>query len=243
MRLPIACVTAVLMLASVISSLQTAPASAQPRVLYDPDPTHLWNRVHEALRVRVAADESVHGFDTVDPLLWRETRHLLSGPSHTTALGILDEFLSSKGETLIADPLERAVFQHDLWAVFDWLAAVSDGENAARSRLMTRLVRVMRRVALRRAQIETLPDTYTAALASGRLALPPDLFSAGGTWVGVGEVSPWLLSTPTNSVGPHSACTGGCPADVRQPSAFSERSGISRSRSSPTPRFVTASSV
>ena len=190
MRMPVACVAAVLMLASVISGLHTVPASAQPRVLYDPDPKHLWNRVHEVFRVRVAADGSVHGFDTVDPLLWRETRHLLSGPSHTAALGILDEFLSSKGETLSVDPLERAVFQHDLWAVFDWLAVASDGENAARSRLMTRLVRVMRRVALGRAQIEALPDTYAAALASGRLALPPDLFSAGGTWVGVGGSQP-----------------------------------------------------
>ena len=133
----------------------------------------------------------------VDPLLWRETRYLLTGPSHARAVRILDEFLASNGEGLVRDSLKRAVFQHDLWAVFDWLASTSEGDTAARTALMRRLARVMRRVALTRKNIEALPDTYAAAVASGAFAdragasqqqpfLPRDLFSATGPWASVG---------------------------------------------------------
>jgi hypothetical protein len=116
---------------------------------------------------------------------------------------VLDEFLASNGERLIGDPLERAVFQHDLWAIFDWLASTSEGDKAARATLMRRVARVMRRVALTRPNIEALPDTYAAAVASGAFAhrgdasqqqpiLPPDLFSATGPWVSIGSAEPLL---------------------------------------------------
>ena len=113
-----------------------------------------------------------------------ETRHLLSGPSHTQALRLLDEFLITAGDRLIADPLKRAVLQHDLWAVFDWAAAPRfDGrDERAQTALMTRLARVIRRVALTRAQIEQLPDTYAEAARSDA-SLPDDLVSAEGKWV------------------------------------------------------------
>jgi hypothetical protein len=60
----------------------------------------------------------------------------------------------------------------------------------------------MRRVALSRRNIEALPDTYAAAVASGAFAdrvdssqqplLPRDLFSAAGPWVSVGGAKPLL---------------------------------------------------
>jgi hypothetical protein len=176
----------------------TAPVGHR---LYDPDPTHLWNRVHDTFHVRVAPDGSEYGLDTVDPLLWRETRNLITGDSHARALGLLDEFLASNGERLIRDPLKRAVFQNDLWAVFDWLVKTSDGDGRARMVLEQRLARVIRRVALTRKAIEGLPDTY--ALAEGSRALvtptdpsqqrppfPQDLFSASGPWITVGSSVP-----------------------------------------------------
>jgi hypothetical protein len=202
MRLLAACVTALLTIGGVVSSLQIA-AGPSPRGLYDANPNHLWNRIHEGFHVRVGPDGSEYGFDTVDPLLWRETRYVLTGPSHARAIRVLDEFLASNGERLIGDPLKRAVFQHDLWAIFDWLASTSDGDKAARTVLMRRVARVMRRVALTRQNIEALPDTYAAAVASGAFAdradtsrqqrfLPRDLFSATGPWVSVGGAEPLL---------------------------------------------------
>jgi hypothetical protein len=187
---------ALCMATAAAASFQAARAPSPRHGLYDANPSHVWNRIHEHFHVRVARDGTAYGFDTVDPLLWRETRYLLSDPSNTRALRLLDEFLSTGGERLVADPLKRAVFQHDLWAIFDWLAATSDGDRPARAALMQRIARVIRRVALTKAQIDALPDTYAAAVASGaftdgagrgsRPPLPPDLFDAAGAWISVG---------------------------------------------------------
>ena len=120
------CFTALVTVGVLASRLQVAPGPSPQRGLYDASPNHLWNRVHASFHVRVAPDGSEYGFDAVDPLLWHETRHLLTGHSHAQAIGVLDEFLASNGERLIGDPLKRAVFQHDLWAIFDWLASTAD---------------------------------------------------------------------------------------------------------------------
>jgi hypothetical protein len=196
MRVLVACVVALLTFGGVASSVQVAPASSRRAHLYDANPNHLWNRIHEEFHVRVARDGSEYGCDTVDPLLWRETQHLLTGPSYASVVRVLDEFIASNGERQIRDPVKCAVFQHDLWAIFDWLALKSESENkAARSVLMQRVARVIRRVALSQKNIEALPDTYTAAIASGAFAadssqqqpyLPRELFISTGPWVGVG---------------------------------------------------------
>ena len=200
MRLLVACVVGLLTIGGIASSIQVAPASSKRARLYDPNPNHLWNRIHEEFHIRVARDRSEYGLDTVDPLLWRETQHLLRGPSYASAARVLDEFLTSNGESQIRDRVKRAVFQHDLWAIFDWLALRSESENkAARSALMQRVARVIRRVALSQKNIEALPDTYAAAIASGAFAaassqqqpyLPRELFSSTGPWVGVGGTEP-----------------------------------------------------
>jgi hypothetical protein len=199
MRVLVACVASIFALADVASTLQSGQRLSRRDGLYDANPNHPWNRIHQTFHVRVAHDGSEYGFDTVDPLLWRETRHLLHGSSHMRALIVLDEFLTSRGERLIADPRKRAVFQHDLWTIFDWLASTSEGDRSVRTALGQRLARVIRRVALTRRDIETLPDSYAAAVASGAFAtnrsqeqpvLPRDLFSAAGSWVSVGGVEP-----------------------------------------------------
>ena len=197
-----ACVAACLIIGALlrVDYGQTAPVGHR---LYDPDPTHLWNRVHDTFHRRVAPDGSEYGLDTVDPLMWRETRNLITGDSHARALGLLDEFLASNGERLIRDPLKHAVFQNDLWAVFDWLVKTSDGDGRPRMELEQRLARVIRRVALTRKAIDGLPDTY--ALAEGSRALmtptdssqqrppvPRDLFSTSGPWVTVGSSVPMV---------------------------------------------------
>jgi hypothetical protein len=211
MRRLVACVVACLIAGAAPgpTSGQTAPL-APP--LYDPDPAHLWNRVHRTLHVRVAPDGSEYGVDAVDPLMWRETRHLLAGDSHVRAVSLLDEFLASNGERLIRDPLKRAVFQNDLWALFDWLVKVSDGDGAARMALEQRLARVIRRVALTGTEIEALPDTYALAVGSRALVAPAgpsaqrpsfplDLFDGAGPWVAVGGTSPMVPQHATELAG------------------------------------------
>lgn len=162
--------------------------------LYDRDPNHIWNRVHDRLLVRRSSDGAQYGSDTVDPLLWSNTKFLRRGRSQRLALECLDEFLKTHAEKLITEPTKRAVFQHDLWAVFDW-AATEGRESPSSQALLKRIAQVMRRVALTPEQVSALSDTYAAAVASRefpaeydpanpqRAFLPPDLLQPDGPWV------------------------------------------------------------
>jgi hypothetical protein len=168
---------------------------ALPAAVYDPDLNQPWNRLHACLFVRQSNDGKEYGADTLDPLLWGETKHLLTGESHRQALECLDEFLRTRAEKHFPDPLKRAVFQRDLWAVFDWAASGGERPSAKRRALLARLSLAMRRVALTPDEIGGLPDTYSDALASRhfpaeyspavphRAFLPPDLFQPDGPWI------------------------------------------------------------
>lgn len=181
---------------------------ARSIALYHSDPQHLWNRLHEALWDRVGPDGRVYGHDRVDPLLWSGTRHFLEEPSRNKALQVLNEFLEKHGETLIDDPLKRAILQRDLWAIFDWLAnrrldnTLSPQvpiDEAEKGKFGQSLALAIGRLALDPRSIERLPDTYSIAVASGHFranndparsppsSLPPDLFDPDGAWVCVGR--------------------------------------------------------
>jgi hypothetical protein len=175
-----------------------APAPDVPsQAVYDQNPDHLWNRLYRQFYVRWGADGSEYGDDELDPLLWGETKYLRRGPSHEQAIRVLDEFLSKHGEKLITDPLKHAVLQRDLWAIFEWLSAVGSPQ-AADKKLAEKIVAVMRRLALPRREIESLGDTYAAAIAAETYAarydprhpetafLPVDVFGPGGEWVCLG---------------------------------------------------------
>ena len=168
--------------------------------VYDENPSHIWNRLYAALRVREDPQANKDGEDSLDPMLWRETEHLLSQPSAGLALRTMNEFLRIRAETLIQSPLKRAMLQHDLWAVFDW--SVQQYSWTGRPRygtekreLQTRLAEVLRRLALTKEQIKSLPDNYAQAVASGAFSakydpahpeqpfLPQDLFDPRGPWV------------------------------------------------------------
>jgi hypothetical protein len=186
------------------------PAKAAPeRSLYHTDPEHLWNRLHEALFVRVGPDGREYGRDRLEPLLWRGSKHLLEAKSNGRAEALLKGFLKDNGEKLVGDPVKRAVLQRDLWLVFDWLEGdhdhfyepglKPDEVRAARDRLRPLLAAVIGRLALTADEIKKLPDNYAAAVASGefptkfdpekpdRPHLPADLFAADGPWVCVGR--------------------------------------------------------
>ncbi len=169
--------------------------------LYDANPDHIWNRVYRAFYRRESRDGREYGYDELDPLLWKQTKYLLSDPAHREALTVLDEFLSTGGEKAINDPLKRAILQRDLWAIFDWTTECFEciKQSAATSpnklNLQTRLVQVIKKLALSPEQIAALPDTYRQAIDSGAFAkaydaakreqsfLPPDLFDPKGPWV------------------------------------------------------------
>ena len=167
--------------------------------LYDPDPDHIWNRVFRLFYERTDQNGTKYGLGELDPLLWFDTTYLLSGPSHQQALAVLDEYLKTDAQNLIRDPLKRAMFQRDLWAVFDWLASQSEPYPAEREALQSRLTQIIKRVALTPAEIESLPDNYVLTSQSGAFPtsfqvhdpkiafLPSDISRPGSGWVPIGR--------------------------------------------------------
>ncbi len=183
---------------------KTAPERSK---IYDADPEHLWNRLHEAMFVRVGPDGRTYGQDRLEPLLWKGSKHLLEEKSNKRVVALLEEFLKKKGEKRVEDPQKRAVLQRDLWLVFNWLEGdhwlheepKPEEVRASRDRLRRPLVAAIGRLALTTDQIEKLPDNYAAAVASGEFAkrfdaehpdtpyLPAELFAVDGPWVCVGR--------------------------------------------------------
>lgn len=168
--------------------------------IYDPNPSHIWNQLYAALLVREDRHGNQFGADSLDPLLWPETEHLLEARSHERALRVLDEFLQTHAENLIHDPVKRALLQRDLWAVFDWSVmrdSVNHQYDKEKREIQIRSAEVLRRLALTPDEIKALPDNYAQAVASGAFAkefdpsdpqqpfLPADLFDPHGSWAGI----------------------------------------------------------
>jgi hypothetical protein len=168
--------------------------------------------------LRTTADGQSYGQDELDPFLWEDSTYLLKEPRYQQVLGLLNEFLDRRGEKLIAHPLKRALLQHDLWAVFDWLADPTVAHvsktahlGAERRALRNRLAAAIRRLALSVEQIEKLPDNYSIAVASKayppnqdpanaeKAFLPRDLLDGHGPWVHfqTGGGKPYPFGTPT----------------------------------------------
>src|SRR5947208_7488066 len=158
---------------------------------YSSDANHIWNRVHRRLLERRGRDGRLWGCDDVDPLLWQNTNHLLHGYTYKETVGLLDEFTRTHAEQLIRDPLARATFQRDLWAVFDWLAGPLNGHEEQRAQLEWRLAAIIKAVALTPDEIRHLPDNFAAlrgSTTSDDFALPDP--AAGWRLIGRDDGTP-----------------------------------------------------
>lgn len=178
-----------------------SPRNPEAVTHYDPDPAHLWNRLHAALLTRPDGQGKTLGRDALDPLFFPTTKRLLEGPTHTQAVQLLDAFLAD-GHKLVRDPVRRAVLQRDLWSVFDWAAhpfgnAYNSPIEIRSGPLQERLAQAIRKLAPSPAQADALPDNFAQAVQAREHPiafnpeqpsapfLPPDLFDPAGPWVGV----------------------------------------------------------
>jgi hypothetical protein len=167
--------------------------------MYNPDPNHLWNRLHQALHVRLTdlgnaekeqpllpGDQSHHAFE-LDAVFWpNRSTYLRFGEPHKAALAVLDEFLAKDEEKLVREPIKRAFLQRDLWALFDWTR--SWHTDVPGRELRTRLARVIQRLALSAEEIKALPDNFAAVAATKKLpGFPVDLWDTRGPWVLIGD--------------------------------------------------------
>lgn len=163
-------------------------AAETESAIYDSNPTHLWNQLNETLFSRTAPDGKKFGLDELDILYWFRTTNLLFAPSHEKAIAVLDEFTNTHGENLIRAPLKRALLQHDLWELFDWSARHFRGsaEANASEALQSRMVTLIRRLALTTNEIAALPDNYAQTEAKGLPDFPAGLLQTNGAWLNVG---------------------------------------------------------
>lgn len=163
--------------------------SAEPLAVYDADPEHLWNRLFAAFYTRTSniparpggeAIERIEGGDYIDFLGWGGGEYWSSVSTSERLGGLLDEFLENGGSAMVDLPLKRAVLLRDLWAAHDFLTNQNihrRGSLATRRRreeLCGKLARIIESLALPREAVEALPDTYAAAVRSGKFAREQD---------------------------------------------------------------------
>ena len=171
---------------------RTNPA---PVAIYDNDPNHLWNRVHSELLVQ-PMEAKAAGRDLLDPLFKWQENPLRDADTSAKAVALLGEFV--KADAASMSPLQRAVMQRDLLAVFHWLAGSEFDLRAAWSgperKLSVALARAIHHVALTAEEIRKLPDNYASAVAAPDAVttfdlahpapyLPKDLLADGGPWI------------------------------------------------------------
>lgn len=186
------------LLTVVVALLCLMNNSSGESTIYDPNPNHLWNRLNESLFLRTASDGKKFGLEELDILYWPTTTNLLTGASHQRAITVLDEFINSHGETLIRDPLKRALLQQDLWELFDWSARPFPTEDIhARRELQTRLAVAIHRLALTTNEIASLPDNYAETIRTNSPDLPRGMFETNGDWVNLRDAS-GELTAPTH---------------------------------------------
>jgi hypothetical protein len=167
------------------------PPRESPAVtVYDPNPQHLWNRLHEALYVRLdGAGPDDAG--ELDPFLWQRSPYREKGERYQRAAAVLDEFITERGERLITDQRKRALLQRDLWALFDLVAPsrflAAPDKTDPELELARRVAKILPRLALTADEIKGLPDNYAEAAAAKKF---PDWFDASRLWDADG---PWVL--------------------------------------------------
>lgn len=116
------------------------------------------------------------GGDVIEFLAWGRTTYWSSPEVSARVTPLIDEFLSGGGADLFSDPLKRAVFQHDLWAVYDHLIDQNIKRNGnletrrRRDVLCRKLANCIEQLTLSTAEVKKLPDTYALAIASGDFA-------------------------------------------------------------------------
>jgi hypothetical protein len=156
--------------------------SAAPLPLYDDDPQHLWNRMYAAFYIRprilpLTGEQPeivrYEGGDVIEFLAWGRTTYWSSAAVRQRVKPLLDEFLDEGGARLIHDPLKRAVFQHDLWAVYDHLIDQNINRignletRQRRDALCRKLASCIQQLTLSTDELKKLPNTYELAIASG----------------------------------------------------------------------------
>ncbi|WP_442508367.1 hypothetical protein SH528x_007336 [Novipirellula sp. SH528] len=169
-----------------------------------PDP---YDALYDVIMVRTSTDDPAFA-DLVSPLLWKESRYLVSDGTLARLLQSLAEFNALPRDQIEAYPtLNRAILQHHLWTVFDWTTqpglSTADDPRVLPSKLrkmQSELAVAIGKLALSDAEIQSLPNPLTATAATEKFStnynadeskqpfLPKDILEDDGPWVCLSKV-------------------------------------------------------
>lgn len=175
--------------------------NCQPVTLYDKHPSHPWNHAHGVLFIRRDEEGNEYGHDQGNPPIFEESEYLLQSPRYEKAISALNTVIENKDIISKQEPVERALFQHDMWLLYDWAVSRSKPQPKRRKKIAHLSARIMNLVALTSEQIKKLPNNYDRTVSSGRYPkhfdkddpdkpfLPPELTQKDGPWIVLGQKS------------------------------------------------------
>lgn len=174
---PVAAMTSLVALALLFAesapSKTEKPKDEAAETLFDPDPAHPWNRLHQVLYVPVS--EKSEGVDCGGAESLHREPVLLQNATFDKVVRMLDSFLQAKADERVKDPVKRALLQRDLWYVFDMLGetpfpgarGMFEEPTPQRRALQKRLAQLMRRLEQPASRLKTLPDNYGITVKKG----------------------------------------------------------------------------
>ena len=183
------------------------------RVRGEEAPSDPYDALSDVLMTRYGPDGKAYGKDETSPAIWRNSEFPFGDRTYEKFSAALGAFAAlSQAEIEAYGDVKRALLQRHLWKVLDattphgWVDSRTGEQRVAslprpdrRAAVERRIASLIRRLALTRKQIQTLPNTCAATVGSGAFAsvhdpedlfkpfLPTDLYSKESSWVCLGE--------------------------------------------------------
>lgn len=173
-------------------------------VLGADEATDRYDTLYDVIMIRKDSAGVSHGRNEVGPLIYARSGFPFDDETFPGLTSALEQFNAlSRREIEAYGLVKRALLQRHLWVVFDatmwsdYMPATHMDRRLASQKLLAKLIR---RLALTKAEIRTLPDTRAATIECGEFPaahdpadrfspfLPAGLYSRGGSWVCLGKV-------------------------------------------------------
>lgn len=165
-----------------------------------PDP---YDVLYDVIMVRKDSDGKAYATNEVGPLVYRRSKFPFDDETFPKLMAAFEGFNAlSQTQIMSYGAVKRALLQRHLWVVFD--ATIPNDYKPPthmdrRRETQKMLANLIRRVALTKDEIMSLPDTLAATIRSGKFPqehepkerfkpfLPPDVYAKDGPWVCMGK--------------------------------------------------------
>ena len=165
------------------------PAATVPRSTFD--------ELYDVLMVRHARNGVAYGENEIAPMIFKFSKFPFDDATHPRLTAALDAITPETIRTY--SNVQRAILQRQLWALFDATAPSRvfrrRPDDARRLAVQNQLAGLIRQLALKRAEIESLPDPLLTTVKAKKYPtefdideptnpfLPPDLTEDSSPWI------------------------------------------------------------